>query len=202
MQNSDKDKIEEYNPRLQFDAFTGGIENGGLRSQNSIKMIACYILANAGKNITAEHIVKTMVEGKIANYFEITNAISQMIKLNNFIENSDKTLSITPECKSAIDIVEKDLPLTIRDKSIKLCRKIMAQEIYEKENKVEIEKISNGYTVTCHVCDVDKDFMALSLFVPTQTQAEVLKEKFLTNPVAVYENLIDSIFSEDEPEDE
>ncbi len=191
------EEIKEDNPRLRFDAFTAGIEDGGLRSQNSIKLIACYILANMDSKITAQYIVDTMVEGKIANYFEITNAVSQMIKQRNFIENEDGTLTITPECKDAVEIVEKDLPLTIREKSIKLCRKIVAREIYKKENKVEIEKINNGFTVTCHVSDINSDFMTLSLFVPTETQAEVIKEKFLNNPVEIYENLIESIFTED-----
>lgn len=197
-QHENSEEIKEDNPRLRFDAFTAGIEDGGLRSQNSIKLIACYILANMDSNITAQHIADTMVEGKIANYFEITNAVSQMIKQGNFIENEDGTLTITPECRDAVEFVEKDLPLTIREKSIKLCRKIVAREIYRKENKVEIEKKGNGFTVTCHVSDINCDFMTLSLFVSTETQAEVIKEKFLNNPVEIYENLIESIFSEDE----
>ena len=73
---------KEFNPALQFDAFTAGIEDGGLRSITSIEILSCYILANCSEKITAKNIVDSLVAGKIANYFEISNAISKMIKIN------------------------------------------------------------------------------------------------------------------------
>ena len=68
---------KEFNPALQFDAFTAGIEEGGLRSSSSITIIVCYILANCQKKITAQNIIDALVSGKIANYFEVSNAISK-----------------------------------------------------------------------------------------------------------------------------
>ena len=32
-----------YNPGLQFDAFTAGIEDGGLRAKSSISAMVCYL---------------------------------------------------------------------------------------------------------------------------------------------------------------
>lgn len=185
---------KEFNPALQFDAFTAGIEEGGLRSSSSITIIACYILANCGEKITAKNIVDALVEGKIANYFEISNAISKMIKKGHFIENEDGYLEITDDCRYSVDLVENDLPITIREKSIELVRKIVKHEIYQKENKVDITKSGKGFTVTMHVSDKDCDFMVLSLYVPTETQAEVIKEKFHNHPAEVYETLMNALF--------
>ena len=72
---------KEYNPALQFDAFTAGIEDGGLRSSSSIAILACYIIARSEEKLTKKNVVDALVEGKIANYFEITSAISKMIIL-------------------------------------------------------------------------------------------------------------------------
>lgn len=186
---------KEFNPALQFDAFTAGIEDGGLRSSSSITIIVCYILANCQQKITAQNIIDALVSGKIANYFEVSNAISKMIKKGHIIENEDGTLSITADCRFLVDIVENDLPLTIREKSIEMVCKLAEVEINKKENKVSIDKTENGYKVTLHVSDIDSDFMVLTLNVPTEAQAVVIKEKFQQKPTEVYKNLMNSIFN-------
>lgn len=185
---------KEYNPALDFDAFTGGIEDGGLRSSSTISILVCYILANCEEKITAANITDALVDGKIVNYFEASNAIAKMIKKGHFIEDEQGYLTITRDCKFAVDIVEKDLPITIRERSIALVRKIAAEEIYKKENKVEINKVDDGYEITMHVSDIDKDFMVLTLRVPTIAQAELIKEKFQQKPAKIYENLMTSLF--------
>ncbi|MCM1286357.1 MAG: DUF4364 family protein [Acetobacter sp.] len=185
---------KEYNPALEFDAFTAGIEDGGLRSSSTIAIIVCYILANCTEKITSKTIVDALVEGKIANYFEVADAIAKMVKNGKFIEDEEGYLTIVPDCRFSVEIVENDLPITIREKSIALVRKLAKREINKKENKVTIEQEENGCRVTLHVSDVNSDFMTLSLFVPTLTQAELIKERFIQNPSGIYENLMNSLF--------
>lgn len=191
----DDKNIMEYNPSVDFDAFTAGIENGGLRSSSSITILVCYILANIREKITTQTMIEALVEGKIVNYFEVSNAISKMLKKGHFSEDEDGYLVISEDCKFAVDIVENDLPLSIREKSIAIVRKLATREIYKKENKVEIVEGDDGYKVTLHVSDIDKDFMVLTLNVPTIAQAEMIKEKFQDNPALIYENLMNSLFS-------
>lgn len=190
----DIEEKKEYNPAMDFDAFTAGIEDGGLRSSSTITILVCYILANIKEKITAQNMIDALVDGKIVNYFEVSNAISKMIKKEHFIEEEDGTLTITDDCKFAVDIVEKDLPITIREKSIALVRKLAVREIYKKENKVDIKEAEDGYEITLHVSDVDKDFMILTLNVPTIAQAELIRDKFQQDPAKIYENLMNSIF--------
>ncbi len=185
---------KEFNPSLQFDAFTAGIEEGGLRSSSSITIIVCYILANCKEKITQRNIIDALVDGKIANYFEISSAIGRLIKKGYIKETSEGYLNINGDCRLLVEIVENDLPLTIREKSIELVSKFAAMDINKKENKVTIEEKNGGYKITMHVSDIDSDFMTLSLYVKTETQALVIKEKFQQNPAGIYENLMDSIF--------
>ncbi len=185
---------KEFNPSLQFDAFTAGIEEGGLRSSSSITIIVCYILANCKEKITERNIIDALVDGKIANYFEISSAIGKLVKKGYITQSDEGYLKINADCKFLVEIVENDLPLTIREKSIELVSKFAAMDINKKENKVTIEKDENGYKITLHVSDIDSDFMVLTLNVKTETQAQVIKEKFQQNPAGVYENLMNSIF--------
>ena len=45
------------------------------------------------------------------------------------------------------------------------------------------------------VSDGETQFMKLELYAVSLTQAEIMRDKFITNPVNVYETLIESIFS-------
>ena len=196
---SDKERIEnmsqnEIDPKLRFDALMAGVPDGGLRSVSSISLIVCYIIANINGKVTADNIVQTMDEGMFANHFEVTDAISKLKKSGVINEADDGALTLVDPAKANIELIEMDLPLTIRENSIKLCQKIIAKEKYKRENRVEIKERENGYIVNLNVSDNDTDFLSLNLFAATKEQAEIIKEKFISNPIKVYETLIDAIF--------
>jgi predicted nuclease of predicted toxin-antitoxin system len=186
----------EIDPRLRFDAFMAGVKDGGLRSVSSINLLVCYIVANINGKVTADNIIRTIDEGMLANHFEIADAISKLKSSGIIIESEDGTLSLIDDGLSSIELIEKDLPLTVRERSINICQKIIAREKYERENKAEIIKTDKGYNVNLHISDKDTDFMNLTLYTASEEQAELIKEKFVTNPIKVYETLIESIFNE------
>jgi len=184
----------EIDPKLRFDAFTAGMQEGGLRSVSSISLIVCYIIANINGRVTAENITQTMDEGMFANHFEVADAISKLKKNGVITESEDGALSLINVSKANIELIEMDLPLTVRENSIKLCQKIIAKEKYRRENRVEIIEKDNGYIVNLNVSDKTTDFLSLNLFASTKEQAEMIKEKFISNPIKVYETLIEAIF--------
>ncbi len=185
----------EADPRLRFDAFTAGVKNGGLRSVTSINMLICYIVATIGNKVTAQNIIDTVDEGMIANHFEAADAISRLKKNGVLKENGDGTLKLVDSNANAIELIERDLPLTVREKSIKICQTIITRETYQRENNVEIVENGKGYTVRLKISDKDTDFLSLELFAATKEQAELIKNKFVADPIKVYNTLIDSIFN-------
>ena len=57
-----------------FDALTAGIEPGGLNSKADINTIICYMVAKSKVPLTQKAVCDTLVEGAMANYFEIMDA--------------------------------------------------------------------------------------------------------------------------------
>ncbi len=181
---------------LEFDALTAGIEPGGLRSKSDINTIICYMVTKSNVKLTQKEVCEVLVSGAIANYFEVMDAFSRIFRDRIITEDTDGYLVPSVQCETLLEMVEKDLPLSIREKSIEMAARIAAKEIYSKENRVEIEKAGYGFDVTMHVTDNENDFMVLRLKVPSIEEAEIIKDKFQTNPVKIYENLINSLFSE------
>lgn len=191
--NENTEKIIE--PKMRFDAFMANVKDGGLRSVSSIYMLVCYIVANMNKKVSAATIIEAVNDAMIANYFEISDAVNKLIKAGTINEGDDKMLYMDEQDVKEIALIEKDLPLTIRQRSIKACQKVIARESYKRENKVICEQVDGGYKVHLKVSDNTTDFMNLELFAVTDTQAELIKDKFISDPAAVYETLIDAIFN-------
>ena len=191
--NENTEKIIE--PKMRFDAFMANVKDGGLRSVSSIYMLVCYIVANMNKRVSAATIIEAVNDAMIANYFEISDAVNKLIKAGTINEGDDKMLYMDEQDVKEIALIEKDLPLTIRQRSIKACQKVIARESYKRENKVICEQVDGGYKVHLKVSDNTTDCMNLELFAVTDTQAELIKDKFISDPATVYETLIDAIFN-------
>lgn len=65
---------------LEYDAFDEGIEPGGLRSRNEIKVLVCYLLKSIEQPISKQLINEILQENSLANYFEINQAVSDLVR--------------------------------------------------------------------------------------------------------------------------
>ena len=145
--DENKIKNEDIEPSLRFDAFMGGVKAGGLRSVSSISLLVSYIVANLGGSVTADVIEKATAEGMLANHFEVSDAISKLIKSGIIIEKEDGALEISKEVNADIELIEKDLPYTVRVNAIRLCQKIIAKETFKRENETEIIENGDAFSV-------------------------------------------------------
>ena len=55
---------------MEFDAFDEGIELGGLRNRDEIRLLICYILRAVDAPISKQNLNDSMLQDGLANYFE------------------------------------------------------------------------------------------------------------------------------------
>ncbi len=175
------------NYELTFDAFMGGVQDGGLRSVLEIHMLICYLVANVGSRMTAEVISETVVEGEIANYFETASALQSLIDRGLILKDDKGYLTATDKCKEYIDLVERELPRTIRERGLALAKKLAVRRKFEKENGAEITEKDGNFFVTLHLkSEVGFDVMTLTLLASSSDEAQDIKDKFFDDPITVY----------------
>lgn len=177
---------------MSFDAFTGGIDPGGLRTQSDIRLLICYLLASVKAPLSKSDIVSILQENGLANYFEAADALSEMLEKKNadtLSEQPDFCVAneITKEIASQLDTT---LPPSVRDRAVNAALNLLAKAQRESQNKVEIHKSGDGYNVTCHISGGDTDLMSFTLFVPDQYQARTVKRNFHRDPQYVYQILL------------
>ena len=79
---------------------------------------------------------------------------------------------------------------TIKEKAYACAVKLLGEKKKEIENRVNISKNDNGFTVECSVSGGDMDLMKLNIYAPEMEQALILKKNFLDNPNKAYKVML------------
>lgn len=175
---------------MNQDAFTGGVEPGGLWNQNDIRILLCFILDRAGGGFTGEELAKITQQRGLANYFEVSDALAALIRQGNVQADSAGLLSVTAQGKEIAAGLGDDLPLSVRDKALDAALRLSAEARVRRENRVDIRETDNGFQVTCHISGGQMDLMAVTLYVPDRLQARRVEENFYRAPEEVYRLLL------------
>ena len=152
-----------------YDAFSAGVEPGGLRNRNEIKVLIAFLLKNTERGLSRRQLMEVIQREGLANYFEASQALESLIEGG----------SVEPE----------ELPRAVRDKALTTAEELLKQERRMRETPVEIIPLENG----CNVKFIFNDLMTLTLYVADTEQAQSVKEKILADPESLYSAVIEQL---------
>ncbi len=180
-----------------YDAFTEGVEPGGLRNRNEIKTLICYLVSHLDTPITKGQLNNIICEEGLANYFELNQALSEVVENGNVRtgDGEDPELYITEIGKQNTSTLEKDLPYTVRESALNAAVKLQIRLRREREHRIEITQLEKGCNITMSVLDGEDELMTVTIFVADYDQALAVKEKFLSDPVSIYSNIISQLMA-------
>lgn len=176
---------------MVFDTFDEGIVPGGMRSKNEIRILICYLLHSIKKPVSKELILESLQKDGLANYFEASSCFDDLIKNKHIIKNENNKCSISSSGKLIAIQLEDSLAITVKEKAFKCAMMLIQEEKTNKENKVDITKNDNGYTVKCTITGGDSfDLFSFELYVPEYEQAKMVKKNFRKNPELLYKTML------------
>ncbi len=182
---------------MEFDAFDAGIELGGLRNREEIRLLICYLLKAIDKPLEKVQLNDAVLENGLANYFEINQAVTELLSnasIDTVIENDEECYVILPRGREIAENLETTLPKTVRERAVNSAIKLMTKKRVEKENKVDIVKLeSGGYNVTFTLMGGNDELMRLTVFAGDSLQAQTLKKNYLEDPVKLYSSIITAL---------
>lgn len=184
---------------FKLDAFPVDDTTGGIRSTEKIRIIICYILKNIDTPLSRDYIQSALYDNGIANYFEISQAIDNLIDVGA-VDSNDNILTLNDKGRQIARDLKDELSLYIKNKAIRAVQLTLIYERRKKENEISISKIDeNKYrldiTLLSGMDDSEnKDvLMKVSVFVSDSLQAETMKRTFLNNPVRLYQKIIEGL---------
>ena len=181
---------------MTFDAFDEGINPGGMRSKNEIRILICYLLKSLKVPVSKEIILESLQKDGLANYFESSSCFDGLLKHKNIKAVDDNKYTLTEGGNTIAIQLESSLATTVKEKAFHCAMSLIEEEKKEKENKVEIAKNENGYTVKCTISGGDIDLFSFELYVPDYTQAKIVKRNFRKNPELIYKTMLSVLAKE------
>ncbi len=175
---------------MNHDAFSAGVEPGGLYSSQEIKILICYMLAGVDEPLPRQSVLEIIATGGMANFFEAGAAIDELIRLHNLTEGEDGRLYLTEDGRQAASTLSGMIPFTLRERSVQAALKLLTRMRREKENRVTVKKLEHGRLVTCEIQDAGQPLLSFSLRVADDLQAGLIRERFLEDPTLIYSSLI------------
>ena len=175
-------------------AFTAGIQPGGLTNDFEVQVFVCYLLTHINGPVSFSQLSEIVQTDGMVNYFEFASAVSQLKELGKLDvtiqENGEEAFSLTDTGIATAKAFEHSVPKTIREKGVEASGAFFSNKRIMEENYVEIEEVSDGYRITLIVSDVGTDLMRLTLFAPDLKQCESIRDAFLKNPVIAYQSIL------------
>lgn len=190
---------------FKLDAFPVDDTTDGLRSTEKIRIIICYILADLNAPLTRSAVQSALYDNGIANYFEISQAIDNLIEVGalDVIKGGEKRLSVNENGRKIAKELENELSVYIKNKAVKAARLTHILERRKQDNDFAITKISDKrYKISITMRSgmeaegENDELMNLCVYVTDSLQAESMRQSFFNNPVALYEKIIEGLTSD------
>lgn len=180
---------------MDYNAFVGGISPGGLTNDFEVKILICCLLDKIGEGLTFEQMNEALQRTGYVNYFEFTEAVSELKSSEHLKEVQDNKMGevllvITELGRATANTFAKTIPRTVRDKTIKIAEEILRITKRKEEITVTYKKVHDGYTLSVSMKDVGTDLLGADLFVPTEKQCELIKSRIYANPADIYRGLL------------
>jgi hypothetical protein len=181
---------------VEKDAISVGVGKGGLKSTAEIKILVLYLLMNVDEAVPSNQIADLLhIEG-IANTFEVNEAFYELNKNELIFEDvkGSETYLINDKGRDVGQTLQSSVPFTIREKSVKLLKKMLQRNRHMKETNIKISHENDGsIKITCSAIENEKVIMSFTLQAADDAQAIRIRENFLDDPAVIYRTLIDML---------
>lgn len=184
---------------FKLDAFPVDETTGGLRSTEKIRIIICYILLNTSAPLSREDMLSALYDNGIANYFEISQAIDNLLDVGA-VHIADGILCLDEKGVKISKELEDELSVYIKNKAVKAAKLTAVFEKRKRENDISVIKLGDRnyrLDITLHSgLDGEKNndrILDVSVYITDKLQAESMKNTFLNNPVKLYEKVIEAL---------
>ncbi len=174
---------------MNNNAFSSGIEPGGLTDKNQIKILICYMIKCVDLGLTGKQIADILSADGLVNYFETLQAVNELNNLGHIYEK-DELYSLSESGERIVSELDTALPISVRDKAVHSA--MQAARIYQncKDNSAVICESENGFDIICEVKDRGHLMMRSVIAVPDKLQAEMIKERFIKNSAFIYSSTL------------
>ena len=108
------------------DAFSAGVEPGGLYTSQEIKILICYMLLGVGEPMERQMVTELIAGNGMANFFETAAAVDELARQGHLTEKEGR-ISLTETGRQVGDTLAGMIPYTLRERSVKAALQLLTR---------------------------------------------------------------------------
>ena len=177
---------------MEYRAFTEGVRPGSVTTSHEVMVLICYLMEKAGRPVSFRELNNALQSQELVNYFQFAEAMESLQKSGNIVPEEyqgEQCFALTDLGKKASAAFEEDLPAAVRERGVRAMDRILTLVRRQKENKVEIRQVEDGWQITLTITDIGSDLMSLTIFMPTEKECEKIRRRFLNDPMLTYKGV-------------
>ena len=135
--------MEDVPQRRHTTGFDYGVEVGGLRDIDDIKILVCYMLKTVGSPLGRSLIDDAIQTDGLASYWNLSQAISELVNTDAVVvseKDNEKSFSLTVKGREIAEMLETSLPFSVRERAVKQATSLLSKARALKENEIKINK--------------------------------------------------------------
>ncbi len=179
---------------MDFNAFVGGIEPGGLTNDFEVKILICFLLKKIEQPLSFDQINEILQKTGFVNYFEFVEAVSELQKTDHIrpVPNGEgaEVYELTEIGAATAQTFHHTLPLSVREKTVEAARELIQMQKKLEEIEVRYHAVSDGYILSMKMKDIGSDLMNLDVFIPTEDECIAIRERIYADPLLLYKALL------------
>ena len=180
---------------MEKNATSAGVSRGGLFSTSEIKILICYILNAIDQPVPVDMLANVLHYEGLANAFEVSDAVVSLSNSGQIeaVDDAEQTYKITSIGRNTATTLKSSLSSVVRERAYLAVMKMFAKFKNAKDNYFEISHENGNVYLSCSAIDGGKAFITIKLLITDEEQGNVIREKFLENPSAIYSKIIEML---------
>lgn len=177
---------------MDQDIFKAGVRPGSPASRDEIKMLVCYILAKMDTGIRFSELHKALSESSLVNYFDLIQVMEELTSSGHITASNDGETVYTA-AKAGLIIAEEFehmLPISVREKAMRATTRELRRRKRLEAVTIHTTRVDGGYQMELSLPDQNDVLVSFSLFLSTREECELVRRRFLNDPVYIYQNVI------------
>ena len=180
---------------MEKNASGAGVSLGGLFSTSEIKILICYILNAIDEPIPVDMVANVLHYEGIANAFEVSDAVVSLSSSGQIkaTDESEQIYEITNSGRDTANTLKSSLSSVVKERAYLAVMKMFAKYKNAKDNHFEITHEDGATYLSCSAIDGGKPFITVKLLITDEDQGNIIRERFLENPSAIYSKIIEML---------
>jgi len=169
---------------------------GFIHEKIEIKMLILFAMRRLPGPVAMDVLTELAMCDEGISYFDVTDCILKLVETKH-LQLTDGMYTLTPKGERNGEVLEKDLPYSVKQKAEDLTAKIRAAMNRNAMIKTSRAKEDNsGYRVALSLSDGVSEILSMEIFAINEKQADKLEKGFRRNAEEIYHSVMKLIADE------